>query len=407
MTEIAIRPSTDHDWPAVSQLIQLVFHDTFDEDLDRYERTAFEPARSLVATDGDEVVGHASALTRDLTVPGAVVPAAHVTLVGVAPTHRRRGLLTRLMHRQLADVATLDEPLAVLWASEGQIYPRFGYGLATQRLSLSIENPEVRLPEPAQPSRLRTVSPDKALPELRRVYETERPGRPGWSSRSEPWWSGHRLGDPPAWRRGATARRATLHESASGVDGYALWRTKSDWTTGGPAGTVMVDEVVATGPDAYLALWRFLLSIDLTRSAKLWLGSPDEPLLHLASEPRRLGAVLGDGLYVRIVDLPAALTARRYAAPVDVVIEVTDPLVPGNAGRWRLTAGPDAATCTSTGRPADLACDIVDLGAAYLGGTRLAGLADAGRVRELRPGTLAAATTGFGWHRAPAANEIF
>jgi predicted acetyltransferase len=239
------------------------------------------------------------------------------------------------------------------------------------------------------------------------VYEAERPTRPGWSSRSEPWWSGHRLGDPPGWRRGATARRATLHEGAAGVDGYALWRTKSDWTTGGPAGEVLVDEVVAAGPDAYLALWRFLLSIDLTRSTKLWLGSPDEPLLHLANEPRRLGAALGDGLYVRIVDLPAALAARRYAAPVDVVIEVTDPLVPGNAGRWRLTAGPDAATCTSTDQPADLACDIVDLAAAYLGGTRLAGLADAGRVRELRPGALTAATTGFGWHRTPAANEIF
>jgi predicted acetyltransferase len=168
-----------------------------------------------------------------------------------------------------------------------------------------------------------------------------------------------------------------------------------------------VDEVVATSPAGYLALWRFLLSIDLTRWAKLWLGGPDEPLLYLASEPRRLGTVQGDGLFIRIVDLPAALTARRYAAPVDVVLEVADPLLPANAGRWRLFADEQKVTCTRTEEPADLACGIGELGAAYLGGASLAALAAAGRVSELRPETLARAATAFGWHRAPAGTEVF
>jgi len=403
MTNLAIRQSTMNDWSAVSRLMQTVFLDTFDNEYDQVERAVFEPNRSLAIRDGEQLVAHAAAFTRDLTVPGATVPAAHVTLVGVVPTHRRRGLLTRLMQRQLAEVT---EPIAVLWASEGQIYPRFGYGLATRRVSLSIESREVRLPEPAEPGQLRTVPVAEARPQLQRVYESVRPHRPGWSHRDERWWS-YRLADPASRRRGGTERRVTLCEGGAGVTGYALWRTRSDWTTSGPNGEVSVDEVVTTTPDAYLTLWRFLLSVDLTRHAKLWLGGPDEPLLHLASEPRRLGAVLGDGLFVRIVDLPAALAARRYAAPVDVVIEVTDPLLTANSGRWRLSADDQKATCTRTDEPADLACGIGELGAAYLGGNSLAALSTAGRVRELRQETLARTATAFGWHRAPAGLEVF
>jgi predicted acetyltransferase len=294
----------------------------------------------------------------------------------------------------------------VLWASEGQIYPRFGYGLASRRVSLSIESREVRLPEPAEPGRLRTVPTGQARPQLERLYEAVRPSRPGWSDRDERWWA-FRLADPANRRRGSTEQRVTLHEGGTGVDGYALWRTRSDWGMTGPNGEVNVDEVVTDSPDAYLALWRFLLSIDLTRHAKLWASGLDEPLLHLADAPRRLGATLSDGLYLRIVDLPAALSARRYASPVDVVIDVTDPLLPANAGRWRLSADTKQATCTRTDEPADLACGITELGAAYLGGASLAELGAAGRVRELRAETLAAAATAFGWHRAPAAIEVF
>lgn len=400
---LAIRRGTADDWPAVSQLMQTVFHQPFDSEDDQIERAIFEPDRALVAADGDEIVGHAIALTRRLTVPGATLPAAHISMVGVAPTHRRRGLLTRLMQRQLAEV---PEPVAVLWASEGQIYPRFGYGAATRRVSLSIETREVRLPEPAEPGRLRTVPLAAARPHLARVYESVRPDRPGWSDRDERWWA-YRLADPAHRRRGATERRVTLHEGKTGVDGYALWRTRGDWNATGPAGDVTVDEVVTADPDAYLALWRFLLSIDLIRQAKVWNTGLDEPLLHLVNAPNRLGAQLGEGLFVRIVDLPGALSARRYAAPVDVVIDVTDPLLPANAGRWRLAADDQKATCTRTDEPADLACGITELGAAYLGGSSLAALATAGRVRELRPGTLAPATAALGWHRAPAGLEIF
>jgi len=199
----------------------------------------------------------------------------------------------------------------------------------------------------------------------------------------------------------------TLHEGPGGVDGYALWRVKDEWSGTGPQSQVRVREVVAAGADAYLSLWRFLLGVDLARSVTLWLAGPDEPLLHLVDEPRRLGITVGDGLHLRLVDLPAALTGRRYATAVDVVLEVTDELRPDNAGRWRLTADGDAVSCDRTTDPPDLACDIADLAAAYLGGSTLGALAAAGRVVELRAGALTRASAAFAWHPAPSGLEIY
>ncbi|WP_432844238.1 sterol carrier protein domain-containing protein [Dactylosporangium sp. CA-092794] len=168
-------------------------------------------------------------------------------------------------------------------------------------------------------------------------------------------------------------------------------------------------EVVAATPTAYTELYRFLLRIDLARTLVQGLTSVDEPLFHLVDEPRQLGSRLTDGLWVRIRDLPAALTARRYAAPVDVVFEVTDALLPANAGRWRLRVGAGGAlvTCTRADGEPDFVLDIADLAAAYLGGTPLGTLHQAGRIREHRPTAVAAASTAFGWPVAPNSIEIF
>jgi predicted acetyltransferase len=413
MDELPIRVGTDADWPAIAELLNSAFLEAPDVDDDAAWHHVFEPDRSLVVEDDGGVVAHANAYTRDLTVPGSTLPAAHVSGVAVASTHRRRGLLNRLMHRQMTEA---PEPVAVLWASEGRIYPRYGYGLATLRASMKINTREVRLPAADRPEPLRTVPAAQVRPLLARLYESERTSRPGWSHRSARWWD-KILADPPGQRRGTTALRTTVHGGPDGPDGYALWRAKGDWTPSGPAGEVRVTEVVATTSTSYLALWRFLLAIDLVRWVKMWMAAPDEPLLHLVDEPRQLGVTLGDGLYLRILDLPAALAGRRYAAGADVVLDVLDPVRAGNSGRWRLIADnsghtghtddSDHATCARTDRPADLACDIAALGAAYLGGTSLGALAAAGRVRELRPGALAEAGAAFGWHRAPAGMETF
>jgi predicted acetyltransferase len=342
-----------------------------------------------------------------MTVPGGVVPCAHVTSVGVALTHRRGGILGALMRRQLRETRDAGrEPIAALWASEGRIYPRYGYGLAAPRLILAADTAEAGLPAPAG-GRLRLAEPTALLPELTAVYERVLADRPGWSGRDDRWWA-HVITDLPSRRDGASELRAVVHEGADGVvDGYALWRVKSDWHDGSPAGEVWVQEVVAADPEAYRALWRLLLSVDLTRTARYWYATPDEPLLHLVAEPRRLGTRFTDSLWVRVLDVPAALRARRYAAPVDVVLEVSDPLLPENTGRWRVTGDATGAACEPTTDPVDLALDVGDLGAAYLGGVSLASLAAAGRVREARPGTLLPADTALRWHRAPVSLEVF
>ncbi|MEU4640927.1 GNAT family N-acetyltransferase [Micromonospora sp. NPDC023814] len=405
---LAVGTARADDFDELARLLGHLFHAPPDPETHEIERALFEPERTLLVRDGGEAVATARAFTRELTVPGARVPAAHVSGVGVAPTHRRRGLLTQLMVRQLRQVRDEGrEPVAVLWASEGGIYPRFGYGLAAQRLSVQCATVALRMPDPTPAEgRLRLAAPADCRAELAGVYDRVRPERPGWSSRDEAWWR-YVLGDQADRRGGATERRAVLHEGPDGVDGYGLFRTRANWESTGPNGITTVDEVVAATPAAYGAMWRMLLSLDLAGQLSFGAGAVDEPLLRLVNEPRRLGAQLVDALWLRVVDVPAALAARRYATGVDVVIEVTDELLPENAGRWHLSGGPERAGCAPTDRPAELACDVRCLGELYLGGAGLAALAAAGRVRELRPGALAAAGPAFGWHRAPAGMDVF
>lgn len=401
-----MRTATPQDWDIIAQLLTVNYHNASGEEFREQFRPIFEADRSLIITDDDLIVGHISARTRDLSVPGAVVPAAHLTLAAVATTHRRRGLLTRLVHQALRDIWTAGEPLAIMWPSEGRIYPRYGCGLASQRLRLQIENGELSLPERPVPGRLRTGAPHSLLTTLAKAYDEVRGDRPGFSSRSAVDWA-HVLDDSPSNRGGAGERICVIHEVDGVVDGYALWRTSFNWTPTGPACEARVDEVVARNSEAYLALWRFLLSIDLTRTVHYEFAAIDEPLLHLASEPNRLGAQAVDALWARIVHVEAALAARRYRTSVDLVFDVTDSVIPENAGRWRLTGGPAAARCVATGEAADLSCDIRDLSSAYLGGPSLGALATAGRVRELHPGALIEASTAFGWHLAPVGPEIY
>jgi predicted acetyltransferase len=352
----------------------------------------------VVADDAGTVVGHAGAQTRQLTVPGGVIPAAHVTGVGVAPTHRRRGLLTALMHRQLTDIFEAGrEPVAALWATESSIYPRFGYGPASHRLRLDAMTREVRFTTPASPGgRLRLVRPLDAADELAAVFERVRAARVGWSSRT-----------PQIWRYQLTetdAKRDLRAVLCGDTGGYALWRVEERWDRYGPDARVEVAEVVAEDPEVYATLWRFLLGIDLARHLTFDHAAVDEPLQYLVDEPHRLGLTYLNGLWVRLVDLAAALEARRYRVPVDVVIEVTDPVLPANSGRWRLVGGPDKASCERTAEQPDLICGVSDLGAAYLGGTALAALAAAGRVRQLTDNSAGAA---FGWDSAPNSIEAF
>ncbi|MFF1559461.1 GNAT family N-acetyltransferase [Streptomyces sp. NPDC058279] len=364
-----------------------------------------ELERSLGVWDGEDCVGSAGAFSFRLSVPGGpLVPAAGVTMVGVAPTHRRRGVLTSLMRRQLDDIRAGGEPLAVLTASEPEIYGRFGYGTAAYALALEIDTTRVRLSVPPGTDgiRLRLVDPGKALADCERVYAELVARRPGAPAR-QPGWERQALLDPESGRAGASPLMCVVAEAPDGqVVGYARYRVKADWQLTGAAGTVEVADLDASDPAAYAALWRYLCEMDLTWTVRAGRRPADDPVLHLVNDVRRCRPNPRDALHLRLVDLGAALEARRYAAPLDVVLEVEDAFCPWNEGRWRLRVGPEgAASCVRSADPVDLELSVRELGSAYLGGITLTSLAGAGRVREVRPGALARASRAFAGDVAP------
>ncbi|NGO47687.1 GNAT family N-acetyltransferase [Streptomyces ureilyticus] len=361
--------------------------------------------RFIGAWDGDECVGTAGAFSFRMTVPGgALVKAAGITMVSVAATHRRRGLLTSMKRRQLDDIHSWGEPLAVLTASEPVIYGRFGYGAGTQQLRAEIDTSRVRLTVPpgTDDVRLRLAEPDAdaVRDACEAVYARQVPTRPGMLARL-PGWEGLPLLDPPAERKGSSPLQCVLAEREGEVVGYARYFTKPGWDAAGPKGTIELRDLEALDPAAYAALWRFLFDIDLTSTVKTYNRPVDDAWQHLVSDVRRCALNLRDSLYVRLVDVGAALEARTYQAPVDVVFEVEDAFCPWNEGRWRLSGDAKGASCSRTTDSADLALSVRELGSAYLGGVSLASLAAAGQVRELRQGALAEATLGFSGAVAP------
>lgn len=359
--------------------------------------------RSIGAWDGDACVGTAGAFSFRLTVPGgASVPAAGVTMVSVAATHRRRGVLRSMMRRQLDDVREWGWPLAVLTASEPAIYGRFGYAPATFHVNAEIDTTRVRLSVPpgTDDVRVRYAKPADVLDACEAVYARLVPQRPGMVARLPGW---ERLGllDPESDREGASPLQSVVAERDGEVVGYARFHVKPEWDAAGPKGTVVLRDVQALDPAAHAALWRFLFGIDLTSKVHARGRPVDEVWQQLVSDLRRCEPRLRDSLHVRLVDVGAALEARTYQAPVDVVFDVEDDFCPWNTGRWRLSGDAKGATCERTEDAADLALSVRELGAAYLGGVSLAALGAAGRVRELRQGALTEAAVGFGSPVAP------
>jgi predicted acetyltransferase len=359
--------------------------------------------RSLGVWDGDACVGTAGAFSFRLTVPGGEsVPAAGITGVSVAATHRRRGVLRTMMRRQLDDIRSWGEPLAVLTASEPAIYGRFGYGAAAFELNAEIDTSRTRLSVPpgTDDVRVRYAAPADVLDACEAVYARLVPGRPGMLARRPGW---ERLGtlDPASSRGGASPLQGVVAERDGETVGYAWFRVKGEYGPAGHDGSVILSALAALDPAADAALWRFLHGLDLT-STLVVRGRPvDEAWQYMVSDIRRCRPEVRDSLYVRLVDVGAALQARTYRAPVDVVFEVEDDFCPWNTGRWRLTGDAKGASCERTEDPADLTLSVRELGAAYLGGVSLTALAAAGRVDELRRGALAEASLAFGSDPAP------
>ena len=376
------------------------------EDLANWEKL-FEADRAIAAYDGDRVVGTAGIFSFELTVPGGVLPAAGVTIVGVHPTHRRQGILRRMMRLQLDAIHERGEPLAILWASEGNIYQRFGYGLASLKANISVARDRSAFRLPHLPAgTIRFVDVDEATRLFPPIHDAVRRWRSGFFARTPAYWDAEFFPDPEHWRHGAGAAFHVVHEVGGAADGYVRYRIREDWS-GTPNSTVNVVEIMATNPAAHLDLWRYLLDIDLIGKIDAWNLAPDDPILLSLAEPRRLNLGLSDALWLRVVDVSSALAGRRYRSNGTLTLEVADEFCPWNDGRWTLSVE-DGVPLVQPGTDApDVACDVTDLGAAYLGAFSFAQLADAGRVRELQPGALERADALFRTDRAPWCPKVF
>jgi predicted acetyltransferase len=355
--------------------------------------------RALGAYDGDRIVGGGGAFTFGLTVPGGgVVAAGGVTAVGVMPTHRRRGILRQLMARQLADIKAAGEPLAILWASESSIYQRFGYGLSTLTASIDLDRDRSALRGDAEAvGTVRLVELDEAARLFPPIYEANRARTPGFFTRTPLWWDIEVLSDLKWNRRGMDRKFYALHERDGRPDAYAMYRVRHEWPEGVPASELFVQEIMALDGDALRQMWRYILGVDLIKRIKTRASDPNEPLLHMLLEPRRLWLRERDGLWLRIVDVRAALEGRNYAADGSVVLEVRDEFMPDAAGRWRLTTSGGEGRVEPSSDPAELVLDTNDLAAAYLGAFTLADLARAGRTDELAPEARARADAMLAW----------
>jgi predicted acetyltransferase len=385
------------------------FHDEL-RDAERIERVRrlAVPDRSLAAFDGERIVGTAGSLPFRLTVPGRrEVAAGGVTAVTVHPTHRRRGILRQLMRRQLDDARAAGEPLAVLWASEGGIYPRFGYGLASLNARIDAQRDRMVLRAEPRAWEARLLSHEEALEALPPLYDAVRLDNPGFFARSRDWWDVHALDDTPKARRGAGPLFRVLLELDGEPAGYALYRFQHHWVDGVPEGELHVAEALGVSPSAHREVWRFLFGVDLTARVRARHLALDDPLPLLVTEPTRLRLSVGDGLYLRLVDVAAALAGRGYAGEGALTLDVADEQCYWNAGAWRLEVTAGTASVSEASGGADLRLAVGDLASAYLGGFTFSQLARAGRVEELVAGALARADALFRAERAPWCPENF
>ncbi|MFF3643824.1 GNAT family N-acetyltransferase [Streptomyces sp. NPDC002564] len=382
-------------------LAYLVFHETPEEEKRKHHHDLLLDCTRIGAYENGELVGLLAAFPFTVSVPGGELPCPCLTFVSVAPTHRRRGVLSGLIGELFARAAADGAPIAALWASEDAIYGRFGFGPATRGHTVEIDSRRplaLRIAPDDRP--LRLVDPADAPALLGPYYDRTRADRAGRIARTEAWWREEWLVTEDEEDDALSPPRVVvLGDPAGPVAGYAIYRTR---TRDDAPGLVRLDELEADTPAAQAALWRYLASIDLTGLVRAW-GRPVDDPLHLFAGDRDQVRVTGEfpALWVRLVDVRAALEARSWAAPVDVVLDVRDDRVPANRGRHRLTASPDGCTYTPTGDPADLTLDVRDLAACYLGGTGAGAVLGAGLATEHTPGTAAALDAALRTPRLP------
>ncbi|MCY4365401.1 MAG: GNAT family N-acetyltransferase [Chloroflexi bacterium] len=356
-------------------------------------RPSFDLDRSIAVFDGGDIVGGAHSHLQEISIPGATSAIAGVANIEVQPTHRRRGIMTMMMHHQLKDVYERGEPLAGLFASESVIYGRFGYGIGSLREEWSIERHYTGYAHRHEaagrfafinPSAIGTVLPD--------VFRRSTVGRPGVFQKAAHLWE--REASAPEHRQGGRGGIFYVgYYQDDRMEGYARYRTGE--------GTVTVQELMATTRTAAAALWRFCFDTDLVTRAEAERRPVDDPLPWMLADPRRLSRGTRDGLWLRLVNVAAALTMREYAAEGRLVIEVRDEVCPWNATRFALEASCEGAHCKTTEGAPDISIGVAALGSTYLGTVSFTTLEQAGLLDEKKAGALERANRMFAVQQQP------
>jgi predicted acetyltransferase len=360
--------------------------------------------RMHAAWTNGSIVGGAGAFAFNLSVPGGDLPTAGATVVGVTPTHRRQGVMRALLRAQLDAAHERGEPLAALWASEETIYGRFGYGLAASCGEITLAHEHTAFAQPFERAGTpRLIEVDEALEVIPPVFDRVRALWPGMFSRNRTWWEQRETSDPEERRDGAGPKRWVVYERDGAIEGYAQYRHKMGFEQGVTTGELRVVEALAATPEAMRDLWAYLLAIDWIATVKSFLLPPDHPIFLLLAKPRRLRYRMGDGIWVRLVDIEAALSGRTYSSDASIVFEVADEFCPWNEGRWKLEGGVASRTDASP----DLELPVQSLGSAFLGGISFAELERAGRLVEAKEGAVGRADALFRWDRHPWCPEIF
>ncbi len=380
--EIALRAGSDGDFESVARLDGISFGITYDADDLAEAHAELDLSRFVLADTEGQLVGAAGAYPLSMTVPGGrSLDVPGVTWVSVAPTHRRRGVLRAMMHRQLREYASAGVALAALTASEGGIYRRFGYGPATVQQRWVVSRPTATLRSRVDTGDVRYVDAPQTSSLLPRLHDQWCRHMPGAVGRSPSLWAA-RLADRPGRRGGASALQYLVHPG-----GYLAYRSRHAGEPGRMANTATITDYAVSTPAARAALWQVLLQLDLFDEINSVVIPVDDPLPHLLDDARQVRtAEPRDGLWVRLLDVAAALSARTYGVDVDVVLEVHDELL--GTGRYRLRGDLDGADCTPTDALPDVRCDTATLASLYLGGHRLQVLREAGLV-EADDGRLA------------------
>ncbi|MGV8850734.1 MAG: GNAT family N-acetyltransferase [Propionibacteriaceae bacterium] len=350
---------------------------------------------------------HASYAFSHTPVPGGRLPIAGLTWVAVHPQFRRQGFARAMVTAHLAHCRALGEPVSMLFAAEPAIYGRFGYGLAARQVTLTVPRGAALKPiaEEGLSVRIEHFEFESHGALVARLHGAV--DRPGWVTRPNEQHERSFLSEMPMRKGDFETLRILVVERDGEPVGYALFRRKFAWGASGPAGTTRVVEVAAEEPSVLHAAWSRLLDFDLTTEVITPNLAADDPLLNMLVDVRAATPRTQDNLWVRLVDVRAALAGRRYQTDLEVVLDVADTDLPDNAGRWLVRSSGGEVVVERTDHRADLALDVQELGAVYLGGISLAELAAAGLVVEHTPGAVVRTSVAFGWHRAPVANWVF